>query len=280
MKKILFSLLLLVCSQWSFAAGSDKEITLLLPPDSLGKWYKPANERDVWLHTMFRLRREMQAVTEYAALEKKDLLDKWLNKLQKDYLSIGEMVPEWADELETALLKKMFVVAGEGDLQKLQSLQRKLGKSCQSCHVDYKLTAAMRYRAPDFSSVMVESEETMEEEKYRKVMSRLSLLVNRVKIASDDGQSKKAVATLEELQLRLTDLGTSCEACHKGEEAKQSILGKKAQYSLGKLKQALAKGDKKTAGRHMGDFAVGVCAECHAIHRMQSNMRSLLSVDE
>ena len=36
------------------------------PPASLEKWYKPANERQVWLHTMFRLRREMQAISEYA----------------------------------------------------------------------------------------------------------------------------------------------------------------------------------------------------------------------
>jgi mono/diheme cytochrome c family protein len=279
MKKILFSLLLLLGSQCLSAADSDRELTLMLPPDSLGKWYRPANERDVWLHTMFRLRREMQAISEYAALENPGLLKKWLNRLQKDYLSIGDMVPEWADELETGLLKKMFAAAGKGELEKLQSLQGKLGKSCQSCHVEYKLTAALRYRTPDFSSVMVESEETMEEEKYNRVMSRLTLLVNRIKIASDDGRTDTATETLDELQQRLMDLGGSCSSCHKSEAPREGILGKTAQESLMKLKEGLIAKDKKKAGRYMGEFAVGVCAECHSIHRLQSDMRTLLVSD-
>ncbi len=277
MNRILLLLLLLICAQMISAAEKEREVTLQLPPDSLEKWYKPSNERDVWLHTMFRLRREMQAVTEYAALEEATLLKKWLTKLQKDYLSIGKMVPEWKDELEDGVLEKMFAAADSGDLEKLQMAQRKLAKSCQSCHVEYKLTAALRFRAPDFDTVMVESEETMEEEKYSRVMSRLTLLVNRIKIASEDGRTDTAVTALDSLQQRLTDLGGSCAACHKQEQPRERILGKASQESLTKVREGLVAGDTKKVGRHVGEFAVGVCADCHAIHRMQSDMRGLLS---
>ncbi|WP_296802747.1 hypothetical protein [Thiolapillus sp.] len=276
MKRLLFLLLLLTGSHALFAE-EEKEITLQLPPASLEKWYKPANEHNVWLHTMFRLRREMQAVTEYAALEKTGLLKKWLGKLQEDYRSIGKMVPEWQDELETELLDKMIAAAENSKLDDLQMLQRKLGKSCQSCHVDYKLVAALRYRAPDFSPVRVESEETMEEEKYSRVMSRLSLLVNRIKIASDDGRTDAGITALDELQQRLADLGGSCSSCHKDEQPRERILGKASQAALGKVREGLSAGDSKQVGRHMGEFAVGVCADCHGIHRMQSNLRELLS---
>ncbi|BAO43155.1 cytochrome c3 family protein [Thiolapillus brandeum] len=275
----LLLVLAIVAGQSLLAAEQEKTLTLQLPPASLEKWYRPANKHDVWLHTMFRLRREMQAVSEYSALEDQARLEKWLGKLEKDYLSIGRMVPEWRDELETELLDRMRVLARAGDWQGLARAQRKLGKSCQSCHSEYKLTAALRYRAPDFASVKVESEETMDEEDYRRVMSRLSLLLNRVKIAGEDGRQSAALDALEELQQRLADLGNSCAACHKHETARQAILGEAATGSLAHVRKGLEAGNRKQAGRYLGEFAVGVCADCHAIHRLQAGMRRMLTPD-
>ncbi|WP_456374098.1 hypothetical protein [Thiolapillus sp.] len=278
MIRIVFALLLVV-SQSLPAAEEEKTLSLQLPPASLEKWYRPANERDVWLHTMFRLRREMQAVAEYAALEDKVRLQKWLARLQKDYLSIGDMVPEWKDELEDGLLKKMRLAADSGDAEALARAQKKLRKSCQSCHVEYKLVAALRYRAPDFSAVKVESEETLDEEEYSRVMARLSLLLNRVKIAGEDGRQQAAMDALDQLEQRLSDLGESCSACHKKERSREIILGQEARTSLAQVRKGLEAGDDKQTGRYLGEFAVGVCADCHAIHRLQSSMRRLLSDD-
>ena len=272
-------MLTLLASSFLVVAEEEKTLSLQLPPPSLEKWYRPANKRDVWLHTMFRLRREMQAVSEYAALEDQARLKKWLDRLEKDYLSIGDMVPEWKDELEAGLLKKMQAAAKAVDVENLARLQRKLGKSCQSCHAEYKLTAALRYRAPDFSVVKVESEETMEEEDYSRVMSRLSLLLNRVKIAGDDGRKQAAMDALDQLEQRLADLGTSCPACHKQQSSREAILGEAARAALAHVRQGLEAGDRKQTGRYLGEFAVGVCADCHAIHRLQSDMRRLLSGD-
>ncbi len=278
MIRIVFALLLVV-SQSLPAAEEEKTLSLQLPPASLEKWYRPANERDVWLHTMFRLRREMQAVAEYAALEDKVRLQKWLARLQKDYLSIGDMVPEWKDELEDGLLKKMRLAADSGDAEALARAQKKLRKSCQSCHVEYKLVAALRYRAPDFSAVKVESEETLDEEEYSRVMARLSLLLNRVKIAGEDGRQQAAMDALDQLEQRLSDLGESCSTCHKKERSREIILGQEARTSLAQVRKGLEAGDDKQTGRYLGEFAVGVCADCHAIHRLQSSMRRLLSDD-
>jgi mono/diheme cytochrome c family protein len=271
--------LALVAGHSLSAAEEENTVTLQLPPASLEKWYRPVNKRDVWLHTMFRLRREMQAVSEYAALEDRTRLQKWLARLEKDYLSIGEMVPEWKDELEDGLFGKMQAAAQAGDAGTLARVQEKLGKSCQSCHAEYKLTAALRYRAPDFASVKVESEETMEEEDYSRVMSRLSMLLNRVKIAGEDGRRKAAVDALDQLEARLADLGASCSACHKEESTRDGILGETARASLAAVRKGLEAGDQKQQGRYLGEFAVGVCADCHAIHRLQSDMRGLLSAD-
>ncbi len=252
----------------------DRSITLNLPPESLGQWYRPVAKRDVWLHTMFALRREMQAVAEYSALGDPVRLNQWLERLESDYRKIGEMVPEWQDELELGLFERMRKA---GSPEELARLQRKLRKSCQGCHKEYKLVAALRYRTPDFTAVKVESSESLEEESYSEVMKRLTLLVNRVKIASQDGRRKAALDALDSLQVRLADLGESCQACHKEGHSRERILGKTAGGSLAHVRAGIESDDMRSTGRYLGEFAVGVCADCHAIHRLQSDLRNLLS---
>ena len=61
-----FLLFYLFACAWIQPASADNRVSIDTPPASLEKWYKPANKRQVWLHTMFRLRREMQAISEYA----------------------------------------------------------------------------------------------------------------------------------------------------------------------------------------------------------------------
>ncbi len=257
--------------------ADEGEIGFQRPPASIGQWYPPANKHQVWLHTMFRLRREMQAVTEYAALGKRELLTKWLGRLDTDYRKIGDMVPEWKDELESELMAQMRKAGETGDLEGLQRLQGKLAKnSCQSCHREYKAVTALLYRAPDFSHTPVEDSETLEEEPYPRVMSRLSMLVNRIKIASEDGRKATAAESLDDLRRRLEDLSASCEACHKDAAPRERILGEAAQSALKKIGAAIEKGDHRGVGRVLGGFAVETCARCHGIHRLSAAMRKAM----
>ena len=277
MKILIHGLMLSVLmGLWGSAVADERTVSLSIPPPSLGQWYRPQNKRDVWLHTMFRLRREMQAVSEYMALQEPSLVRQWLDRLQKDYLGIGKMIPEWRDELETDLLEQMQQLAKDGQWEKLARKQRKLGKSCQSCHREYKLTAALIYRAPDFSSVRVESEETLDEEPYDVVMRRMSLLLNRLKIASEDQRWQAGLDAQEQLRQRLADLKHSCAACHKQQGAVERILGSGVNQLLQQISAGLQRQDSKQVGRYMGELAVAVCADCHAIHRMQSDVRKLL----
>ena len=80
----------------AYAGGT---VSLKKPPASLEEWYKPANKRQVWLHTMFRLRREMQAIAEYAktiepasseqGANNQVAILKWIKRLDKDYNKIA-----------------------------------------------------------------------------------------------------------------------------------------------------------------------------------------------
>ena len=64
--KLIFTLSITLTISPGFA-GEAREVNFNKPPSTIAQWYKPANKRQVWLHTMFRLRREMQAMGEYAA---------------------------------------------------------------------------------------------------------------------------------------------------------------------------------------------------------------------
>ena len=266
-------LLVLLVPVTLLAEEDERTLTLDLPPASLGQWYRPANKHDVWLHLMFSLRRDMQAVSEYSALEKPDLLRQWLDRLEKDYRRIGKLVPEWQDELELELFPKMRKADSPEELGRLQ---HKLARSCEGGHREYRLVATLRYRAPDFDAVKVESSESLEEEEYGRVMQRLVMLVNRIKIATADGRWPAAGEALEQLQTRLQDLGESCSACHKDKAPRERILGGAAKAALQQLADGLEKKEPHAVGRFLGEFAVASCARCHAIHRPLAQLRQLL----
>ncbi|MEN8179454.1 MAG: cytochrome c [Pseudomonadota bacterium] len=255
---------------------AENEKGLALPPESLAQWYKPANKRQVWLHTMFRLRREMLAISDYTALEDIQRLKKWSDRLAQDYRKIGKMVPEWQDELELKQMATLQKAAEQGDFEQVAKAYRKLGLSCRSCHREYRAIAAALYRTADFSDIQVEDSESLEELPYKKVMERLSLQVNRIKIASEDGRRQTAVNALHNLRQSLGDLGQSCEQCHKDEAPLERILGAEMQKSLAALEQGIESADMKETGHTLGTLAVQVCARCHGVHRTLYDLKKAL----
>ncbi len=276
MIRILISFLLLGLVSLAIADEAEREITLKLPPASLGRWYKPANERQVWLHTMFGLRRAYQAVREYLLLEKPKLAGKWARRLDEGYRSIGKMVPEWREELDIQQLDALHAALRAGDAKAAGKALRKLGSSCRSCHREYRAIAAVLYRAPDFSRITVEDSESLEEEAFDKVMERLSTLLNRVKIAAGDGRKRVAGESLAALGRRLEDLGESCGQCHQDAAPRGRILGTGYRQAADRLGAAIAAGDVKAGGRALGELAVRVCARCHGVHRLASDLRETL----
>jgi cytochrome c553 len=259
------------------AAGSAEERWLPLPPASIGEWYKPKNERQVWLHTMFALRREMQAVTEYGASGDRDLLQKWSGRFVTHYRKIAEMVPEWRDELDYEALQQLQDGVDQGDAEQVAAALKQIGRSCSACHREYRATTAMIYRTPDFDKVRVQGDSGEPVRDYPEVMQELSTLVNRIKIASDDGRHGAGLEALALLNRRLDQLATSCGECHRDEYPKSRILGELTRESLAGLEQGLKQGDRKLAGRSLGSAAVYACARCHALHRAPYDMRGRLT---
>jgi len=247
-----------------------------LPPASIAQWYKPQNDRQVWLHTMFSLRREMQAVTEYAAADEQALTQKWTERFAGHYLKIAEMVPEWKDELEYGWLERLQSAAETGDREGVELALRKIGQGCKSCHREYRAVTAILYRTPDFSNIRIKKLADGSVDSFSAVMKELSLLINRIKIASDDSREQPALESLEQLRHRLADLSESCTGCHKDAAPRERFLGKLTNDALQGLEQGLKQGDKKLVGRSLGSAAVYACARCHAVHRAPSDIRETL----
>lgn len=252
------------------------EKSLSLPPDSLSQWYKPASERQVWLHTMFSLRREMQAVGEYARLGDRERLLKWSRKLAGHYRKISEMVPEWKDELDESSLDHLLAAAEKGEFSKVEKSLRKLGQTCKSCHREFRAVTAALFRVPDFRSAKIENRRTGESKGYADSMQTISVLLNRVKIAIEDDRTEAAISALYDFGDNLGDLNNSCGSCHKDAGAVQRVLGDEAKSSLVKLATGVHKSNSKDAGRALGAIAVQVCAKCHSVHRTSYDLSQFI----
>lgn len=237
-----------------------------LPEKSLAQWYKPANERQVWLHTMFSLRRELQAVEEYAAAQDQPRLTKWAGRLAANYRKISEMVPEWTDELSPEAAQELEQAAASGDFSGAASAARSLGRTCNSCHREYRALVAARFRAPDFSNIEV-ADDTGTVRSHSDHMDLMSRTLNTIKIASEDERWEAALDAESALRSQLKSLGESCGECHRETEPRERVLGQDSGNTLDTLRVALEEKDQRNTGRHLGEAAVQVCALCHGVHR-------------
>jgi len=255
------------------AMHKDKAVIVKMPPPELAQWYKPQSKRHVWLHSMFKLRREMQAVSFYASSEQQEHLTKWADSLEKNYLSIAEMVPTWQKKLDKETLANLKRNVQLQKYEDIKSNVNKLQQSCDNCHVDYQAITALLYRTPNFSSINVEQGTS-----FKTQMQTLTSQVNQVKIATDDGLPKEALAYLAKLKVGLQQLGNACVACHKKEPIE--FPNKSMLATINSLEQNLNQGTHKEQAMDLGILAVQACANCHAIHRVSFDVKSLLITEK
>ena len=236
----------------------------------MAQWYKPENKRQVWLHNMFKLRREMQAVRFYANNKEDDFLQKWAGQLSTHYLEIGEMVPEWKKKLDINLLAELQGYVEKGSYQDVTHALDNLSKSCDSCHADYRAITATMYRAANFSSIDTPGRSTSLKEH----MKELTRQVNQIKIASEDGRQEVALSSLSELKKGMNTLGETCSICHKKDE--REYPGDAINNTIARLEESLVTGTLKDQGRELGTLAVTACARCHGTHRLAYDARNQL----
>lgn len=260
-------------------AMSAESVELSLPPASLANWYKPANKRQVWLHTMFRLRRSAQAVESYAAEGNNKLMQKWATEFAKDYRKLPEMVPEWRDEVQTIWADRLMEGAAKKNLVQVNHAMRKLKASCKFCHNEYRAIVAATYRSPDYKKIMVTDSQKTKQITFNHAMDDLSYSVNQIMIALKDDQPDNARKHSLGLSRQLQDLGASCKSCHKDPISENRILGETARDEIKLLQIKLKSADSKASQRQLGHLSVNICARCHGIHRTISGLRNMVLPD-
>lgn len=254
---------------------TDSVRAVKMPPSSLSQWYKPENKRQVWLHNMFKLRREMQAIAFYAEIQDSLLLAKWTKRLNTHYFEIEKMVPEWKEKLSSQILADLNKQVKHNKFNDIPNTLEYLSKNCQGCHTDYQATTAALYRAPDFSNISVHLNQKQDQTiPYVQHMDLLSKQVNQIKIAIEDDMIGLAQSSLSELKLGMVAQGNICSNCHKNEV--ENYPSKAMIKTLEELDQSLVAGSLKDQGRALGTLAVQACARCHGTHRMSYNARKLM----
>jgi len=267
---ILLQCLLLVVVGGVVYIHKDRVTLTRNPPASLAQWYKPENERQVWLHTMFKLRREMQAVRFYSANKDAEHLEKWVALLSEHYLKISEMVPEWKKKLNVEAIADLRASASSNRYQDVSHALDNLNESCESCHEDYRIITATMYRAPDFSLVEISPSTLLEAH-----MEELTNQVNQIKIASEDGRQDLALSSLSDLENGINTLGETCSNCHKKDA--RVYPDETIKTTISSLGESLRTGTLKDQGRELGTLAVLACARCHGTHRLAYDARTLFT---
>ncbi|MCW8955638.1 MAG: hypothetical protein OQL09_02050 [Gammaproteobacteria bacterium] len=256
-------------------AKADNQISIHTPPASLAQWYKPQNKRQVWLHTMFRLRREMLAIEDYAD-SNPELMNKWINKLEVDYRKISEMVPEWTNLIDQGLITTMKSHAEAGQVDSVKKYLQKIKKTCDNCHQDYQPLVAALYRSPDYSGITVTDKDGTSRS-FDKAMHELPKAINRIQIALEDGQPQIALSSSEQLSQQLKQLSSSCQQCHNDDFIPAyRILGQHTKQRLQKLSLFIQNNQVKQSQKMLGEIGVTVCARCHSVHRTLGDLRNNL----
>ena len=268
---ILQTIILLVAAGLIFK-HQDKAKLIKTPPIELAKWYKPENKRQVWLHTMFKLRREMQAVEIYAQQQDAEHMQMWTKQLVEHYLKIADMVPAWQKKLTINTMEDLKFASEQQDFSSVLIKHKALQKSCDSCHDDYQAITALTYRTPDFSNIQVTPELNFVEH-----MDTLTREVNQIKISAQDGNKALALSSLAGLNDEMITLGETCVDCHKKD--RKPYPSEVMKQTLNSLKTSLESGTAKQQGRDLGTLAVLACARCHGTHRIASGAKKHLVKD-
>lgn len=251
------------------------ELLLNTPPHSIAQWYKPQNKRQVWLHTMFSLRRSMQAVEEYLERNEPSRLERWAVVLDEEYRKLGDMVPEWQDELETEWSGRLRQAAADGDVTEVRRALGKLRTTCRSCHNEFRTVTNILYRSPDFSALRITTDRdgTLTN---RELMQLMSRRVNQVKIFQEDHDSEAAKTAAEELGRLLKLADTSCSQCHQEDGAGSRNFSTRSEEYQSELLNGIALRDVKQVNSSLGKIGAFVCARCHSIHRPIEEIRAML----
>ncbi|MCP4697095.1 MAG: cytochrome c [Gammaproteobacteria bacterium] len=220
---------------------------------------------------MFRLRRAMQAVEEYAAQEDRPGMEKWARRLVKDYRRIPEMVPEWADEIELEWADRLAASAAQGQTGKIARALRKLGQTCKSCHRQFRAVTAALFRTPDYHEIQVE--DPLGKVPYPKAMKQLGRSLNRIKIGIEDERWQAAREAGDAFTSQLRELGNSCKNCHRDAVPRERILGAGTADVLAELTTAIERREAQNARKLLGRAAVQICARCHGIHRTLADLK-------
>ena len=254
-------------------AGDTRQVLIEIPPESLANWYKPDNKRQVWLHTMFRLRQALQAVEIYVERDDKERLVQWASILHETYATVPDMVPQWRDASRQHLAADILAFAKTAEYQKLYDRIEQLQKACNDCHQKWQAPVTAIYRSPDYHKLKVKT--VQGDQSFIDFMHRVANTLGILKIAREDGELETARKATKTLARQFEELGTTCATCHKEAQSKERILGKTTFETLALLENALTEPhDPKVSGQHLGTIGFSVCGRCHGVHRTLGMLRS------
>jgi bacterioferritin-associated ferredoxin len=261
MKKVI--LVLLIISTISYA----KNLRLKDLPKELSNYYPPKSEKMEFVELMHILSTSLTGVVSNVKEDDWQNAQKWAERLQENYLRIGKMVKSWDKVLKKKDVKNIVEAVKSKNRSAVMSSVQAVGKSCVQCHKTYRLSAKIKFHAPDFSGTNIEDPVTGLDYTIEDYMKAMTNNMKMMRIHLIDGEKAKARKEGFDFIKRFEGMTQMCGDCHTGKLSEEVYFGVEAKKRITSLREAVVNGELIKINKNLKWISENNCAKCHNVHQ-------------
>ncbi|NPA16964.1 MAG: cytochrome c [Aquificae bacterium] len=258
--RVLIALLLV------FTVSYGKNLKLKDTPPELSNYYPPKSGKMEFLELMHTLSVSMTGVVVNVREKDWENAKKWAERLQRNYLRIGEMVGKWDKLLKKKEMEAVVRAVKEKNPSAVRMNLQTVGKSCVQCHKNYKLSAKVKFHSPDFTGMKLEDPVSGMKYSIEDYMKAMTDDMKRLKVYSIDGKKDRARRAGFNFIKRFEGLTQMCGECHTGKKSEDVYFGIDVEKRVTALREAVVNVDVIRIKRNLNWLSENNCGKCHNVH--------------
>jgi len=257
--------LFLLVAVFSFSYG--KNIKLKDLPDELSNYYPPKSEKMEFVELMHALSTSITGVVSNIREGDWENAEKWVKRLEENYLKIGKMVKKWDKLLKKDDMERLVDAVKSKDRSGSMMFVQNVGRSCVQCHKNYRLSAKIKFHSPNFKGTNIEDPVTGLEYSIEDYMKAMTNNMKMMRIHLIDGQKNKARKEGFDFIKRFEGMTQLCGDCHTNKKDEEIYFGVDAKKRITALREAVVNGELIKINKQLKWISQNNCSKCHNVHQ-------------
>jgi len=251
-----------------FSVSYGKNLKLKDTPPELSNYYPPKSEKMEFVELMHALSVSMTGVVVNVREKDWENAKKWAERLQRNYLKIGEMVSKWDKLLKKKEMDALVNGVKDKNRSAVMINLQTVEKSCVQCHKNYKLSAKVKFHSPDFTGMKLEDPVSGMKYFIEDYMKAMADDMKRLKVYSIDRKKDKARKSGFNFIRRFEGLTQMCGECHTGKKSEDVYFGIDVEKRITALREAIVNVDVIRIKRNLNWLSENNCGKCHNVHEI------------